>query len=114
MKISAESYGHAVLLKVNGELTEDLLTTLQQAVDSQLQNEDIIDVVLNVEKVPFIDGVVLEYLIDLQERLVEERIGQVKFTKPDENLRKILEITRLDSTFDVFDDISEAIRTLEV
>ena len=43
-----------------------------------------------------------------------EKLGQVKLVKPDENIRKILEITRLAATFEVFDDVAEAVRVIEV
>jgi anti-anti-sigma factor len=61
--------------------------------------------------VPFIDSAGLEYLLDLQEKLAQ-RMGQVKLIKPDENIRKILELTRLASVFEVFKDIPEAVKAI--
>ena len=110
MSITVESYGHSVLLNIKGELTEDTLAAFNQEVDRQLQEKDVIDLVLNMENVPFIDSNAMEYLLDLQDRLAE-RMGQVKLLRCDENVRKILEITRLESSFEIFKDIHEAVKT---
>ena len=110
MSITVESYGHSVLLNIKGELTEDTLAGFNQDVDRQLQDKDVIDLVLNMENVPFVDSNAMEYLLDLQDRLAE-RMGQVKLLRCDENVRKILEITRLESSFEIFKDIHEAVKT---
>ena len=112
MNIQAESYGHAVILILEGELTVDSLEAFKQTVDHQLGGKEVIDLVLNMEKVPFVDSAVLEYLLDLQE-LLTERLGRVKFVKADESVRKILEITRLESTFEVLDEISSAVKVMQ-
>ena len=111
MSITVESYGHSVLLNLKGELTEDSLAAFNQDVDRQLQEKDVIDLVLNMENVPFIDSNAMEYLLGLQDRLAE-RMGQVKLLRCDENVRKILEITRLESSFEVFTDVHEAVKTI--
>lgn len=112
MKISAESYGHAVMLVLNGELTEDTLGPLETAVDHQLEGKEVVDVILNMEAVPFIDSAALSYLLDLQERLAGT-FGQVRLAKCDENVRKILEITDLVSSFETYDEIAEAVRAVQ-
>ena len=112
MNIATELYGHALMLNLKGDLTDDSLGPLRQAIDHQLSGKDeVIDLVLNMENVPFIDSVALEYLLDLQDRLAE-RLGQVKLAACDENIRKILEITRLDSTFELYANANEAVKAL--
>jgi anti-anti-sigma factor len=112
MNVSAESYGHAVILNLKGEFTEDALAVIQQAVDHHLLSKDhVIDLVFNMEAVPFVDSAALEYLLTLQERLAE-RLGQVKLVKCDENVLKILEVTRLDTSFELFKDNVEAVKAI--
>ena len=111
MNITAESYGHAVVLNLQGEMVEDTLGALKQAVEHQLQSEGVIDLVLNLEAVPFLDSRALEYLLALQESLAE-RFGQVRLLKPDANVRKILEITRLDTVFEVCREVTEAVKAI--
>ncbi len=136
MNISEESYGQAVILICSGEMTEDSLDVFKKAVERHLdrQHGDIDgdesrsvkdpaqniygsastsfrDLVLNLEAVPFIDSVALEYLLDLQEQFIE-RLGQIKLVRMNEDLAKIFEITRLDSAFERFEDVSEAVKAI--
>lgn len=111
MNVTAESYGHTVLLHLKGEVTEDSLAALRQAVEHHLGGKDVVDLVLNLEAVPFLDSAAMEFLLELQDRLVD-RLGQVKLVKPDENVAKILEITRLAGTFEVFGDVTEAVKAM--
>ena len=99
MNITTESYGHTVMLNLKGDLTEDSIAAFIQAVDHQLRDTEIIDLVLNMEDVPFVDSLALETLLDLQDRLTE-RFGRIKLANVDENIQKILEITRLDTAFE--------------
>jgi anti-anti-sigma factor len=113
MNISAECYGHAVIFNPKGELTVDSLDAFKQSVNHNVHDgKEVVDVVLNMENVPFIDSAAMEYLLDLQEQLAM-RLGQVKFAKCDDNIKKILEITRLDASFEKFDDISEAVKAIQ-
>jgi len=113
MNITAESYGHAVVLNMKGEITEDALSVLRREIQHQLSGKDVVDLVLNLERVPFIDSMGLEFLLDLQERL-SEKFGQILIVQPDENVRKILEITRLESDFEIYEDIAEAVKAVQV
>lgn len=113
MKVSAESYGHAVILNIKGEVSEDDLSLLNQAIEHQLGDPEVVDLVLNLDGVPFMDSAVLAYLLDLQDRLAE-RFGQVKLVAVDENVMTILEITRLRSSFEIYRDTSEAVKAIQV
>jgi anti-anti-sigma factor len=96
-------------MNVNGELNEDALNAFRQAIEHQLESKEVIDVVLNLQSVPFIDSAVFEYLLDLQDQLAE-RMGQVKMVNCDENVARILEITRLSSEFEICSDIAQAVK----
>ena len=111
MQITAESYGQAVILNCKGELTADSLEAFKRAVEHQLAEEQVRDLVLNFEEVPFLDSAALEYLLELQVALAD-RLGQVKLARLDEDLCKIMEMTRLESAFERYDDLSEAVRTV--
>ncbi len=111
MKITTESYGHAVILILKGEFGEDVLGAIRKAVDHQLESDEVVDIVFDLAEVPFIDSVGLEYLLDLQDRLAE-RFGQVKLVRPDENVTQILDFTRLRSTFEVYKEAHEAVKSI--
>ena len=111
MKVNVESHGQAVVFSCRGELTGDSLEGLRRAVDHQLVDADVRDLVLDLEEVPFLDSTCLEYLLDLQEQLTE-RLGQVRLARADENVSKILEVTRLDNAFETFAEVSQAVKTV--
>ena len=113
MNIAAESYGHTVMLHLKGELTDDTLGAVRQSVDHSLAAKDVIDLALDLENVTFVDSAALEYLLDLQDRLAG-RLGQIKLIKPDDNIRKILEITHLSTAFEIFKDVPDAVKALQV
>jgi len=109
VSVTAETYGRAVVFNIKGDLTEDILASLTEAVDHHLESDSVIDVILNMEESPFLDSAALEHLLDVQDRLVE-RLGAVKLVNCDENVRKIIEMTRLDMDFETYDDIATAVK----
>ena len=113
MNITAESYGPAVILNLKGELTEDTLKAFMQVVDHHLGDNQMVDVVLNMEQVPFIDSAGLECLLDLKDRLAT-KLGQIKLVGCDVNVRTILEITRLASELELLNDVTEAVKAIRV
>ena len=113
MNINAETYGRAVVLNVAGDLTSDGLSALQETIMHHLERKEVVDVVLNMAEAPFMDSAVLEYLLDLQDSLCGT-FGSIRFVNCDDNVRKILEVTRLDSAFGLFDSVDEAIKVTQV
>ncbi len=111
MNISTESYGHAVIMILKGEFVEDVIGAIRKAVEHQLESDEVVDVVFNLEEVTFIDSAGLEYLLDLQDRLAE-RFGQVKLVRPDDNVTQILDFTRLRSTFEVYKETNDAVKSI--
>ncbi|MGC9455157.1 MAG: STAS domain-containing protein [Phycisphaerae bacterium] len=109
MNITAETHGHAVILNLEGELNEDSISAFNGAVNHYYTERDAVDLVLNLSKVPFVDSTALERLLELQENL-RDGLGRLKLVKCDENVRTILELTRLDGVLSVFDDVPEAVK----
>ncbi len=109
MNINAETYGHVAILSIKGEITEDSLEQLIRAVENQLKEDQVIDIVLDLQKTPTVDSASLEYFLDLQDTLAE-RMGRVRLCGCDENILKILQITRLDSAFETYENAEEAIK----
>jgi anti-anti-sigma factor len=112
MNVTAESYGHAVILNLKGDLVEDALATFRQAIEHQLEDSGVVDLVLNLRDVPFLDSAGLEFLLDLQDQLAQ-RMGQVRLVKCHPDARKILELTRLEAAFEIFADVPEALKATE-
>jgi anti-sigma B factor antagonist len=112
MDVAEEQYGQCVVLKVKGEISEDTVDTLNQSVRGHLDDSAVTDLVVSLADVTYLDSVGLEYLWTLQEQLVE-RMRYLKLVEPDEHVRKILEITRMESVFDVYDDVGEVLKAMQ-
>ncbi|MDP6045752.1 MAG: STAS domain-containing protein [Phycisphaerae bacterium] len=109
MSIPVEDYGHAVILKPKGELVEDTVGAFREVVEHQMEDDAVVDVIVDMEDITFIDSVVLEYLLDLQDSL-QEKFGQVRLSGCNNNIAKILEMTRLDAVFEMFENTEDAVR----
>ena len=70
-----------------------------------------VDFVIDFEKVDFMDSEGLETLLWIK-RKCEDRFGQIKLVKLDENCRKILEITRLEHRFECHAELAAALKTM--
>lgn len=67
-------------------------------------------IVMNLESVPLIDSEGLELLLKTGERC-EERCGIMHLAAPNSLCQDILRVTGVDQNFDLFDDVTEAVRS---
>lgn len=111
MAIKSETYDQVCVMTLSGDFSGENIVTARHCVGKAIDDDHIVDVVLDVEKVPFIDSEGLEALLWMKRRC-EEVFGQVKLVKPDENFRKILEMTRLDHSVECHEDLESAVKTL--
>lgn len=110
MSVRCEDYDHVSVIAVTGELNADTIDALRRQVDDRLAAKARF-FVIDLERTTFIDSRGLETLLYIQEQC-DERLGQVRLCKPDDTCHKILEVTRLDGRFDIFNDLTEAVKTL--
>jgi anti-anti-sigma factor len=110
MNIRCEDYDHVTVVGISGEFNSDGTETFRKQIDERLQKK-VRFFVVDLEQTTFIDSKGLESLLWVQQQC-DEHLGQVRLCKPDETCRKILQITRLDGRFDVFADVTEAVKTM--
>ena len=110
MTIRCEDYDHVSVISLTGELTSDSVDVFKRAIEARLERK-VRFFVVNLERTTFLDSKGLEALLWVQEQC-DEQLGQVRLCNPDEICRKILQITRLDTRFDVFSDVTEAVKTM--
>jgi len=110
MNIRCEDYDHVTVVGMSGEFTTDSVDVFRKSIEERLERK-VRFFVVDLEQTTFIDSKGLESLLWLQEQC-DENLGQVRLCKPDETCRKILSVTRLDSRFDVFSDVTEAVKTM--
>jgi anti-anti-sigma factor len=106
-----EEYTNHCVISLNGDLTAMEAESLRKGVEETIDRKQIVDFVVDCEKAGFIDSEGLETLLWMK-RKCENLFGQVKLAGLDENCRKILEITRLDSRFECHGDLPGALKTM--
>jgi len=109
MTITHEKYGHVTVLSLKGEFTADDAENFRR-VTGELAKQDVRDMVVDLEKTPFVDSAAMEAMLALRDGL-QEQLGTLKLAGADENVRKILQMTRLDQQFETFNDMIEAVKS---
>ena len=72
---------------------------------------DVKNVILNLEKVEFIDSTGLGKLVSIKRVMSEQ--GRLIFCSINSGVMRALELTRLNQVFEITEDLESAIRTLE-
>jgi len=109
MKINHQDYNNVTVVELHGEFVEEYCKVFQDTV-SELINKQISSIVLDMSKVPFIDSNGLGMLLWLRDYCHENR-SQLKLAGLDDNIKKILEITRLDGKLDCYEELSQAVKS---
>ena len=106
-----DEYNNICVIGLGGDLAGAEPQQLRKQVEEVIDQRQLADFVLDFEKAGFIDSEGLETLLWLKRRC-EELFGQLKLTNLDENCRKILEITRLQTRFDCPGDLPAALKNM--
>ena len=107
MKLSYEDHGAVTVLTVSGELTADQGDSFRRTCQDRF-GSGIKDVVLDIEHLSLLDSAGLESLLWLLDE-VSDRSGQLRMVKPDDSIRKVLQITRLEKRFNIHHSVESAI-----
>ncbi|MHC5022337.1 MAG: STAS domain-containing protein [Planctomycetota bacterium] len=110
MKISYEDHDAITVLTVSGELTCDQADAFRRACQDRF-SAGIRDVVLNFEHTDLVDSAGLELMLWLIDE-VSCRNGQLRLVNPEDTVRRILEVTRLDKRFNIHETIESAAKSL--
>ena len=111
MKVSTQDHAHICVMTLSGEFTTDDTDAFHRALGSRIDDGRTRHVIVDCEHVEFVDSVGLETLLDLQQRLASAN-GAVRLAHPDDTVRTILRLTRLDNTLEACDTIEDAVRSL--
>lgn len=97
LKVHAKNLGTATVLGLKGQIVNGETETLRNVVQSL---SDTSAVILDLARVTTVDAHGLGVLVELRERMYEQGIPfeLMNVSKP---MRKVLEITRLDSVFEI-------------
>jgi len=106
---SMEKKGDVGVLSLSGNLDISKQTRFKEEIVKSLGTE-VSRVVLNFKGVSFIDSACLGVLVSLLRRLKTQG-GDVRICSPQEEVRSIFQITRMDRLFKMFDQVDEAVKS---
>ena len=96
------------ILTVSGEIDIATAPSLRERLHGMLA-EAKSQLVVDLDDVGFLDSTALGVLVGVLKRARSEG-GEVRIVCTQPRVRKVFEITRLDSAFDLFDSVDEAVR----
>lgn len=108
MKANVRHIGHVSVVDFNGKITIGegdviLRETVQELLDGDRKN-----ILLNLEKVSYMDSAGIGELVACYKR-AKEKDGNVKLLNPSGKVYDLLSLTKLEEVFDTFTDEKEAL-----
>lgn len=110
MKLSYEDHGSISVVTLSGELTSDQTDAFRRSLADRF-TAGARSIVLQLEHLDSIDSAGLEMLLWLIDE-VTDRNGFLRLVKPDDHIRTILNITRLERRFNIHDSVESAAKSL--
>ena len=108
MQLSTTDDGHVTILTVDGDLVIGESESLFKRTVIRLLEEGKINLLVDLRKVGFLDSSGLGALVRAMTSAQKEG-GQTKLLGAGPQVRKLLEMTRLDSVFENFTDMETAV-----
>ena len=109
MKIKTQEYNDIFVVELQGEFTGECVKQFEDAVSNAVASCQK-GIVLDMTNVYFIDSICLEQLLWLRDSCLKNNT-MLKLAGLDENCKKILEITRLASQLDSYDELAGAFKS---
>ena len=100
LKVSSRSEGDRVIVALSGEIDLYTAPRLQSQLDQALNTDQAVRLVVDMSGVDFCDSTGMNVLLAAQ-RLAREHGGNIELSGPRPGVRKILQVTGLESVFTV-------------
>jgi len=111
MSVVCQEYGKVGVVTLNGDLVGDESAVVRQSVTDFMARQQLFDFILDFQGCGFVDSQGLETMLWLKSK-ADELFGCVKLINLDENVLKILEITRLYPKFECTQDLASALKMM--
>lgn len=109
MEIKTREIDNVVILDIDGEIDLYTAPELKNTIKQNIEAEKYY-IIINLFKVGYIDstgmGVLIRGLTDLRDHQ-----GSLKIINVNLSIKKVFELTRLSSFFEIFDDENEAMKS---
>ena len=109
MKIIEEIVDRIGVLKLDGRLDASAVKMMKANVNSMVERE-ITSIVIDMNDVDFIDSSGLGSLVSCL-RVVNKENGDIRLASLQDQIRALLELTRLHRVFQIFDNCETAVKS---
>jgi anti-sigma B factor antagonist len=110
MRIDTKSKDNGAILHLNGKVIGDGVPQLKRTIEERI-NAGVDWLIIDLAEVPLIDSSALGTIIAAFLKL-REKNGKVVLLNARENILDVLAITKLDSLFEVYDDMQLALESI--
>lgn len=110
MDIVQRRHGNVVILDVHGAISMGESKEKFAHVMDELFSEQDVNVLLNFEQINYVDSTGIGELVGYLNRFAENN-RHLKIVKPHERIKKLLQITKLDTIFEIYEDEQEALKS---
>jgi len=110
-RISVQYAENATIVSfVDEKILEEMdIRALQESIMSVVEQAERINLILDFGNVRFLSSAVLGLLIRVLKRICEQE-GQLKLCNINPKIYEVFKITRLNKTFDIYEDVESATR----
>jgi len=112
MKISENKVGNVVRVYLEGRFDADTSATVESFIREKIETGTKC-FVLDMEKVSFIASAGLRVLLVFARELRQKHEGDLRITSLQTNVKKVFEISGLNSVLRIFEDIDAATKSFE-
>ncbi|UCG59912.1 MAG: STAS domain-containing protein [Phycisphaerales bacterium] len=109
MKIDTQDYNDVTVVELQGELDADFTELLRNTITGVVERRRR-GIVIDLNAVGFIDSKGLELLLWVRDYCNQNK-SQLRLAGLDENCEKILEVTRLETEFERYGELTEAVKS---
>jgi anti-sigma B factor antagonist len=110
MEILQRREGNVVILDIFGAISLGESKEKFAEVMNELLSESGTNVLVNFSAINYVDSTGIGELVGYLNKFVE-RNRQLKILKPHERVLKLLQITKLDTMFEIYDDEKQALQS---
>lgn len=108
MEILQRREGNIVVLEIHGTITMGESKEKFARVMDELLSQAGVNVLVNFSGINYLDSTGIGELVGYMNRFVENN-RQLKLLRPHDRIRKLLQITKLDSIFEIYEDEQAAL-----
>ncbi|MGB9595481.1 MAG: STAS domain-containing protein [Candidatus Poribacteria bacterium] len=111
MKIDVENKDSGVILRPEGKIIGDSTPEFRDEIECQI-NSGVKWIILDLAEVPLLDSSALGTIIMAYLKL-KEKNGKLAILYAQKNVIDVFKITKLNSIFEIYDDIQEALKSVQ-